>query len=320
MLVKFFHHGEGKADSAVRYLTASRPSDYLTGPRDAKGAVRNPAPAVVRGNASLTRRLINHLCDKKHRYVSGVLSFRELISAEAEQRIIDRFESTAFAGLRPGQFDCLWIRHAHNKRTELHFLVPRCELTTGKALNIRPPGRRTEEIYDTFRKLINVDFHLKDPDRSVARLTAEEVAALREKLQRLQAARAHYNIGRYPIAREEPRPALHPHPYEDRTRPLGGSSRTTPARTHESECRTRSATERLGVAIGAMGAACDEFARATVHFERSVGTFRTRAAEALKSRASERLSVFSRYGIPRAVGVKQGTELEPDELELDREG
>src|SRR5207247_1830946 len=134
MLVKFFHHGIGEADSAVRYLTAKRPFDYLAGKRDAKGAVRDPAPAVVRGDADLTRRLINQLHGRKHRYVSGVLSFRELISPEAEQQIIDRFEGTAFAGLEPGQFDCLWIRHAHNRRSELHFLVPRCELSTGKAL------------------------------------------------------------------------------------------------------------------------------------------------------------------------------------------
>jgi hypothetical protein len=249
MLVKFFHHGLGEADSAVRYLTATRPVAYLAGARDKKGVPRDPAPVVVRGDAELTRRLINQLGDRRYRYVSGVLSFRELITPEVEQRIIDRFEAAAFAGLEGGQFDCVWIRHAHNKRSELHFLTPRCELSTGKSLNIRPPGKRSEELFDTFRKLVNRDFNLKDPDRSVARLSETEVTALRRKLERLSAARATYNRGRFPAPSAAVPSPTPPIPMKTEldllTEALGKLEREHLTRNREIEARLADLTGRL---------------------------------------------------------------------------
>ena len=258
----------------MRYLTATRPVVYLAGLRDKQGTVRNPPPAVVRGDAQLTRRLINQLHGRKHRYVSGVLSFRELISPADEQLIIDRFEAAAFAGLEPGQFDCLWVRHAHNRRTELHFLLPRCELLSGKALNIRPPGKRSEELFDTFRKLINRDFHLKDPDRSVARLSAAEIDGLREKLRRLTTARARYNRTRFPgpaAALPTPYPI---EPYEDRTRSADRNATPPGAGTHHPQRDSGGALERLGNATGAMGAAAEQVAYAGVRLDRAFGAFR----------------------------------------------
>ena len=162
MLVKFFHRGIASSESALAYLLSEEPLRYLAGARDGRGVVRNPAPAVVKGSRELSRQLINN-SRNKHRYVSGVLSFERPISLADQETIIRKFESVAFAGLRNHQFDCLWIRHSHLKRTELHFLVPRTELTTLKALNINPPRQRQEGLYDTFRKLINHDFQLKDP-------------------------------------------------------------------------------------------------------------------------------------------------------------
>lgn len=311
MLVKFFHHGVGEADSAVRYLTATRPFDYLAGAKDKKGAVRNPAPAVVRGNAELTRQLINQLTSKKHRYVSGVLSFRELISPQDEQRIMDRFEAAAFAGLEPGQFDCMWIRHAHNKRSELHFLVPRCELSTGKALNIRPPGKRSEDLFDTFRKLVNRDFHLKDPDRSVARLSDAEITALREKLGRLTAARAKYNRSRFP-APSLITPCL-AEPHEDRNRVAGRNPRPPGARAHDPQQGHGRSTDRLDQAAGAMGAAALQCADAADRLGRAVGALRTRRDSALSLLGDEALR--RRYGI--AVGGEAPqNDRDGEELEL----
>ena len=73
--------------------------------------------------------------------------------SEDEQRaVMDEFERVAFAGLDPEQHDITWVRHSHTSRpeggalgdrdgrAELHFLTPRMELTTGRALNIAPPG------------------------------------------------------------------------------------------------------------------------------------------------------------------------------------
>jgi hypothetical protein len=320
MLVKFFHHGTGKSDSAMAYLLSKAPLQYLAGARDAKGAIRDPAPAVVRGNPALTRRLINQLFNKKHRYVSGVLSFRELISPQAEQRIIDRFEATAFPGLHRGQFDCLWIRHAHNHRTELHFLVPRCELSSGRALNIRPPHERTEELYDTFRKLINHDFHLKDPDRSVAHLSPHAVQQLREKLDRLTAARAKYNRQRFPARSANPIQLTHPRIHEDRTRPFVGS--VGPARTpaHDTKQRTGSALERLGRAMGALGAASACLEHSTQRFGCSVGKIRARAPQAVAQARTPAQPVSEQCGPSKTlIANRDSLHPEPEELELVRE-
>lgn len=316
----------------MRYLTGTRPCDYLGGPRDAKGVLRDPAPVTVRGDSEQTRRLINQLQGKHHRYISGVLSFRELISPEIEQRIIDRFETAAFAGLEPGQFDCLWIRHAHNntlekstkkilhKRSELHFLVPRCELSTGKALNIRPPGTRSQELFDTFRKLVNHDFHLKDPHPAAARVSAQQIAALRAKLERLTSARARYNRGRFPAPSATVAPLSPVLSYENRTRLVGGSPRPPGARAHDAQPGARRAVDRLGQAAGAVGAAVDQLARPVVRFDRAVGAFRARHSETIGQRGLPTPSLLDHYDIPRrAFTLREMSGPDPEELELTRE-
>jgi hypothetical protein len=53
---------------------------------------------------------------------------------------MDNFEAVAFAGLQPDQYNILWVRHSHAGHHELHFVIPRMELSTGKAFNAFPPG------------------------------------------------------------------------------------------------------------------------------------------------------------------------------------
>lgn len=135
------------------------PIDYLIDEQ------RDPAPQVVRGNPNQTRALIDTL-SFHNKYTFGVLSFApgELITPAMEQAIIDRFEQAAFAGLEPDQYNILWVRHTHAKHHELHFVVPKVELSTGKALNIAPPGPQNRSLFDTFRSLINEQYGLADPD------------------------------------------------------------------------------------------------------------------------------------------------------------
>lgn len=154
MIVGFSRHGTGGG---------SGPVDYVT---DAKRKGReNESPAVVRGDPDQTRELIDSL-DFKHKYTSGVLSFApdEEITPEMENEIIDRFESVAFAGLEPDQYNILWVRHTHAGHHELHFVTPRVELETGKSLNIRPPGDQAKAAFDDFRSEINARYALADPD------------------------------------------------------------------------------------------------------------------------------------------------------------
>lgn len=156
MIVGFSKHGKGGGRGPVQYLTSERNPD---------GGVRIPPPTILRGDPALTRNLIDSL-RFTHKYTSGVLSFApgEVITPEMEQRIMDDFESVAFAGLERDQYSILWVRHEHAGHHELNFLVPRVELSTGKSLNIAPPKTATRELFDTFRSMVNARYGLADPD------------------------------------------------------------------------------------------------------------------------------------------------------------
>ena len=133
MIVGFSRHGQGSAQGAIKYFTSEKNPD---------GTERHPAPVVLRGDPDLIGPLIDSL-HFKHKYTSGVLSFApgEIITPEMEERIMDEFENVAFAGLDRDQYAILWVRHAHAGHEELNFLVARVELSTGKSLNIAPPGQ-----------------------------------------------------------------------------------------------------------------------------------------------------------------------------------
>lgn len=153
MIVGFSRHGKGAGHGPVSYLVCpDRPSR------------QDSPPVILRGDADQTRRLIDSLTFR-HRYTSGVLSFApgETITPEMERTIMDGFEKLAFAGLEADQYSILWVRHSHAGHHKLHFITPRVELSTGKSLNIRPPGRRTERQFDDFRSEINARYGLADP-------------------------------------------------------------------------------------------------------------------------------------------------------------
>ena len=170
MLIGFSKHGTGGAGRPIKYLTAEttrdKPLDYLTGKTGKMGVRRDPAPVVVRGDPTRTKALIDSL-SFKHKYTSGVLSFSpgEVITPEMEKSIIEQFERTAFAGLERDQYDILWVRHSHTSggRHELHFLIPRVELRSGRSINIAPPRKSTREMFDALRTKINREFGLADP-------------------------------------------------------------------------------------------------------------------------------------------------------------
>lgn len=66
---------------------------------------------------------------------------------------MDDFEEMAFAGLEPDQRNILWVRHSHAGHRELHFVIPRVELSSGKAFNPCPPG--WQKHFDVFRDMHN---------------------------------------------------------------------------------------------------------------------------------------------------------------------
>lgn len=157
-------------------------ASYLT---DAHRAGREAAaPEVVRGDIARTRELIDGI-DRRWTYTTGVISFAvEDAPTEDQQRaVMEDFERVAFAGMDPEQYDITWVRHSHTSgpegegggRVELHFLTPRMELTTGKALNIAPPG--WERTYAPLRDAWNHEqgwARPEDPERARAHRAAPE--------------------------------------------------------------------------------------------------------------------------------------------------
>ncbi|MBW3241436.1 relaxase/mobilization nuclease domain-containing protein [Epibacterium sp. DP7N7-1] len=96
-------------------------------------------------------------------YRAGVISFAaEDAPDEAQQvEVMDAFERLAFAGMDAEQYDMLWVRHTHEDRVELHFCTPRLELTSGRSLNIAPPGY--QNAFDSLRDLMNKAHDWADP-------------------------------------------------------------------------------------------------------------------------------------------------------------
>jgi hypothetical protein len=153
MIVAFSRYGTGHGKGPTQYITDEK--------REGR---ENAAPVVLHGDSQRTCQLIDSL-EFKHKYTSGVLSFAagETITPEMEENIIERFEKVAFAGLEADQYNILWVRHTHAGHHELHFVTPRIELSSGKSLNIRPPGEATKQLFDDFRSEINARYGLADP-------------------------------------------------------------------------------------------------------------------------------------------------------------
>lgn len=169
MLIKFFPNGKGAGAGPVGYLVAERVLAYDGNRdliRDGEGqpmtVTRDPLPEVLRGNPKRTEALIDA---SRHQwtYRAGVISFADSDDpTEAQQaEVMDQFDHLAFAGLDPEQYEVLWVRHRHEGRVELHFCTPRLELTTGKSLNIAPPGY--QDAYDSLRDVMNQRHGWADP-------------------------------------------------------------------------------------------------------------------------------------------------------------
>lgn len=166
MIVKFFRRGKEDGKAPIKYcLDASKERDR--------------PPEVLAGDPELTRKLIDN-CPHMWRYKSGVINFGSDTPSEEEQRaVMEDFERAAFAGLERDQYNILWVRHVHNGQTELHFVTPRMELTTGKSYNIAPPGH--EKYYNLWRDAWNLEKGWQRPDdpkrAKLNRLTAGELKA-----------------------------------------------------------------------------------------------------------------------------------------------
>ncbi len=148
MLAKFLARGTSSARDAA---------DYLLGERDAAGKPREGVE-VLRGDPNEVAAVADSL-DFEHRYTSGVIAWApedEPTDAEIET-VPDAFEDIAWTGLEPDRY--AWAVVLHRERgggAHVHILAARCDLETGRSLNIGPPGwRRTfDPLHDAFNQQI----------------------------------------------------------------------------------------------------------------------------------------------------------------------
>ena len=152
MLMKVFKHGIGRGEKVIGYVTNSK----------VEKRKHNP-PKILRGDPEQVKKLID-TTSRKWRYTSGVLSWapEDKVTPEQEQKLMDSFERHAFAGLEPDQYSILWVRHSHAGHHELHFVIPRTELRTDKALNPCPPG--WDKQYNPWCELWNRKNNWARPD------------------------------------------------------------------------------------------------------------------------------------------------------------
>jgi hypothetical protein len=147
MLVRIFDSGTSHGES---------PINYLMGDHDHTGKLRPIRPEVIEGDPKTTVAIINSI-SRKHKYISGAISFRDTEHPTKEQlrSVINEFKASFAPGLTSDNFNSLWVIHRDKGNTELHFVVPRIELATGKAFNIHPPGRKNIEHYEMFTSVMN---------------------------------------------------------------------------------------------------------------------------------------------------------------------
>ena len=154
MYIKFLAHGKGDPSKASSYLIDE--VDHLNRPR--------PDIQVLRGDPQTFTALAQSI-QNDWIYTSGVIAWSKSDNpTDAEvSEVLDEFEKHAFAGLQPNQYHFTAVLHEEDDGSKhVHFLVPRIELETGKALNIAPPGH--EKYFDPLRDYFNYSKGWSRPD------------------------------------------------------------------------------------------------------------------------------------------------------------
>jgi len=179
MLIKFFATGTGDGKGPTDYccnsevptiVSTTDPNTYRLKScvlRDDQGKpvlkTRRPPPEILTGDRNVTRALIDSL-DFRWRYSSGVIAFapEDRPTDDQQTKLMAEFEALAFAGMDRERYDILWIRHTHEDSPELHFVIPRVDLLTGKSYNPAPPG--WERSYASLRDAWNLECGWARPD------------------------------------------------------------------------------------------------------------------------------------------------------------
>ena len=125
---------------------------------------RRAAVEVLRGDPHEVAAVADGL-PFKHRYTSGLMAWSpEDAPTRAElERVVDEFEETAWTGLERDRYVWAVILHRdHDGGVHLHIFAARCDLATGRSLNIAPPG--WQKTFDPLRDALNFEHGWSRPD------------------------------------------------------------------------------------------------------------------------------------------------------------
>ena len=157
MHIKCLRRGTGSAGKAA---------GYLVGERDAMGREREGVE-VLRGDPDMVAAVADSL-EFEHKYRSIVIAWApEDRPTDAQiEAVLDEFEKTAWAGLEPDRYS--WTAALHREQgggVHVHVLTARCDLETGRSLNIAPPG--WQKTFDPLRDAFNHEHGWSRPDDPV---------------------------------------------------------------------------------------------------------------------------------------------------------
>ena len=168
---------------------AGEAAGYLVGERDAMGREREGVE-VLRGDPDMVAAVADSL-EFEHKYRSIVIAWAPEDRPTDAQigAVLDEFEKTAWAGLEPDRYAWTAVLHReHGGGVHVHILTARCDLETGKSLNIAPPG--WQKTFDPLRDAFNHEHGWSRPDDPARARTQQpghrayiEVANLRAGLE-----------------------------------------------------------------------------------------------------------------------------------------
>ncbi len=143
-------------------------AEYLTQALDWKGQEREDIQAL-RGDPGQVADVADSL-KFKHKYTSAVIAWapEDQPTDEQIERTVDEFEKFAWAGMAPDRYAWTAVKHRDsNGGVHVHVVAARCDLATGKSLNIAPPN--WERQYASLRDCLNQEYGWsspKDPARA----------------------------------------------------------------------------------------------------------------------------------------------------------
>ena len=167
MIIKFLARGTGSAAAAADYLTREQnlaPEQDQDQDQD-RDPEKNPEEVkVLRGNPYQVADVADAL-QFEHKYTSGVIAWAPEDKPSDAQigRVVDEFEKTAWAGLEPDRYAWAAVQHREaGGGVHVHVLAARCDLETGKSLNIAAPG--WQKTFDALRDWQNHENGWSRPD------------------------------------------------------------------------------------------------------------------------------------------------------------